>query len=71
MAETDGAGSYRKPVFKIPYVTGDYAADWSTFTAPTPSSIANGSMVIAYNSNTTSSKRMYIYLNAQWVYLSL
>jgi hypothetical protein len=70
LAETDGAGSYRQPVWKVPYQAGDFGADWSGFTPPTPASLVNGSEMVAYNSNAgVLASRKYIYSNNNWGYI--
>jgi hypothetical protein len=72
LAETNGAGGYQDPVFKIPYMSGDYGAAWATFTPPAPTSLANGSMVVAYNSNAgVLASRLYVYSNGGWVSAAL
>lgn len=71
LAETDGAGTYRNPVFKIPYMTGDYEADWSTFTPPAPTSLVNGCEVLAWNTNGGGDGRRYSYVNGGWTYVAL
>lgn len=72
LAETDGAGTYREPVWKIPYYTGDYGALWAGFAPPTPANIANGSMCVAYNSNAgVLASRLYVYSNAAWTFVDL
>lgn len=72
LAETSGGGTYQNPVWKIPYMTGDYGAAWATYTAPAPASLVNGSMVVAYNSNAGAlNSRLYIYSNSAWVSVAL
>jgi len=65
-AETDGAGSYRNPVFAIPHET-----DTNDWTAPTlPTNAPEGSMKVAYNS-TLDETRLWIYSNSTWTSMEL
>ena len=71
LAETDGVGSYREPVFKIPYMEGDYEADWSTLTLPSPASLVNGCEVLVWNTNGAGEGRRYSYMGNGWRYETL
>jgi hypothetical protein len=71
LAETDGAGSYREPVFKVPYYAADYGAAWAAPPNPTPAGIVNGCEFVAYNSNGAGSYRRYSYLNGGWHYVAM
>ena len=72
LAETDGSGSYRDPVFKIPYYTADYGAAWASVSLPAPASLANGSEAVLYNSNgAVLASRRYTYTNGAWTYVAL
>lgn len=71
LAETDGNGSYQEPVFRIPYYSGDYNADWSGFTPPEPTGDApDGSMCSVYNTNGSAMypERLYVKFNNTWRY---
>jgi hypothetical protein len=71
IAETDGSGSYREPVWQVPHYDGAYNADWSGFTAPTPTGLVDGGMFIAYNSDGGGQCRIYCYSNSGWRYVNL
>jgi hypothetical protein len=70
-SESDGAGSGREAVWKIPYYSADYGVGWASPPNPTPTSLANGSMFVAYNSNGAGSSRVYIRSNGSWRYSPL
>lgn len=65
LAETDGAGTYREPVFKIPAYSADYGVAWASPPNPTPASLVDGGMFTAHNTN-DDTYRLYAYLNAGW-----
>lgn len=65
LAETDGAGGYQEPVFKIPAYSADYGVAWASPPNPTPASLTNGSLFVAENTN-DSTYRLYAYLNSAW-----
>jgi len=66
-AETDGAGSYRDPVFMIPYLTiaGPGAANPNL-----PTGATNGAMVVQHNI-AGGSDALYVYSNGAWVSTAL
>lgn len=70
IAETDGAGTYRLPLFKIPNYSADYGVAWAAPPAPAPAGLVNGCMFIAHNTN-GNLYRMYCYTNAGWHYVVL
>lgn len=65
LAETDGAGSYREPVFKLPHYSADYGADWASPPNPTPTSLTGGCSFTAHNTD-DDTYRIYSYINGAW-----
>ena len=65
-AETDGAGTFREPVFQIPYYSGDYGAGWVAAPNPTPAGLEDGSMFIAHNTNGAGDDRLFARSNSVW-----
>jgi len=70
IAETDGAGSYREPVFLIPHYSADYGVAWASPPAPSPASLQNGGHFVAHNTN-DNTYRAYYYTNSGWHYAAL
>jgi hypothetical protein len=70
IAETDGAGTYRLPLFKVPNYSADYGGAWAAPPAPAPAGLVNGCMFIAHNTN-GNLYRLYCYTNAGWHYVTL
>ena len=70
IAETDGAGSYRLPLFKIPNYSADYGVAWVAPPAPAPAGLVNGCGFVAHNTN-GNLYRLYFYTNAGWHYATL
>ncbi len=70
LAETDGSGTYRESVWKIPHYAGDYSGDWSTIPLPTPASLVDGGIFTAFNSNGgVLASRLYGRSNGAWGFI--